>query len=118
MAEDRMGLPEMLRKGEEPTEDPLRQIVRWAVQELMEAEVAAQIGAGRYERTEERSTQRNGYRPRTWDTRVGSLELQIPKLRQGSYLPGWLEPRRRAEEALVAVVAGADAAGGSTGDAG
>src|SRR5215218_2592781 len=105
MAEERMALPDTLRKGEESAEDPLRQIVRWAVQELMEAEVAAQIGAGRYERTEERSTQRNGYRPRTWDTRVGSLELQIPKLRQGSYLPGWLEPRRRAEQALVAVVA-------------
>ena len=76
MAEERMALPDALRKGEEPAEDPLRQIVRWAVQELMEAEVAAQIGAGRYERSEERSTQRNGYRPRTWDTRVGSLELR------------------------------------------
>src|SRR5215210_5219943 len=63
MAEERMALPDALRKGEEPAEDPLRQIVRWAVQELMEAEVAAQIGAGRYERTDERSTQRNGYRP-------------------------------------------------------
>jgi putative transposase len=114
MAEDRMGLPERLRKGEEPADDPLRQIVRWAVQELMEAEVAAQIGAERYERTDERSTQRNGYRPRTWDTRVGSLELQIPKLRQGSYLPGWLEPRRRAEQALVAVVAEAYVQGVST----
>src|SRR3954465_12641079 len=80
----------------------------------MEAEVAAQIGAERYARTEERSTQRNGYRPRTWDTRVGSLELQIPKLRQGNYLPGWLEPRRRAEQALVAVVAEAYVQGVST----
>jgi transposase-like protein len=114
MAEDRMAFPDGLRKGEEPAEDPLRQIVRWAVQELMEAEVAAQIGAERYERTDERSTQRNGYRPRTWDTRVGSLELQIPKLRQGSYLPGWLEPRRRAEQALVAVVAEAYVQGVST----
>src|SRR5829696_7264358 len=114
MAEERMAFPDGLRKGEEPAEDPLRQIVRWAVQELMEAEVAAQIGAERYERTEERSTQRNGYRPRTWDTRVGSLELQIPKLRQGSYLPGWLEPRRRAEQALVAVVAEAYVQGVST----
>jgi putative transposase len=114
MAEERMTVSEALRKGEEPAEDPLRQIVRWAVQELMEAEVAAQIGAERYERTEERSTQRNGYRPRTWDTRVGSLELQIPKLRQGSYLPGWLEPRRRAEQALVAVVAEAYVQGVST----
>src|SRR5918995_4412094 len=114
MAEDRMALPDALHKGEEPAEDPLRQIVRWAVQELMEAEVAAQIGAGRYERTDERSTQRNGYRPRTWDTRVGSLELQIPKLRQGSYFPSWLEPRRRAEQALVAVVAEAYVQGVST----
>src|SRR4051795_11766122 len=109
-----MAFPEGLRKGEEPAEDPLRQIVRWAVQELMEAEVTAQIGAERYARTEERSTQRNGYRPRTWATRVGSLELQIPKLRQGNYLPGWLEPRRRAEQALVAVVAEAYVQGVST----
>ena len=114
MAEERMALPETLRKGEEPAEDPLRQIVRWAVQELMEAEVAAQIGAGRYERTDERSTQRNGYRPRPWDTRVGTLELQIPKLRTGSYFPSWLEPRRRAEQALVAVIAEAYLQGVST----
>lgn len=105
MAEDRMALADLLRKGEEPGEDPLRDLVRWAVQELMETEVSAQIGAGRYERTDERNPQRNGYRPRTWDTRVGSLELQIPKLRQGSYFPSWLEPRRRAEQALVAVIA-------------
>src|SRR5436190_20853177 len=105
MAEDRMALPETLRKGEEAADDPLRQIVRWAVQELLEADVVAQIGAGRYERTDERSTQRNGYRARTWDTRVGTRELQIPKLRTGSYFPSWLEPRRRAEQALVAVVA-------------
>src|SRR3954466_14751522 len=105
MAEDRMPVAEALRKGEEAAEDPLRQIVRWAVQELMEAEVAAQIGAERYERTDERNTQRNGYRPRTWDTRVGSLELQIPKLRQGSDSPSGGGPRRRAEQALVAVIA-------------
>src|ERR671939_2038401 len=114
MAEERMALPDTLRKGEEPAEDPLRQIVRWAVQELMEAEVAAQIGAGRYERTDERSTQRNGYRPRTWDTRVGTLELQIPKLRTGSYFPSWLEPRRRAEGAVVAVITEASVQGVST----
>src|SRR3712207_2328875 len=114
MAEERMALPDALRKGEEAGEDPLRQIVRWAVQELMEAEVAAQIGAERYERTADRSTQRNGYRPRTWDTRVGSLELQIPKLRTGSYFPSWLEPRRRSEQALVAVVTEAYVQGVST----
>jgi transposase-like protein len=105
MAEERMAVPDALRKGEDPAEDPRRQIVRWAVQELMEAEGAAQSGASRYERPEERSTQRNGYRPRPWDTRVGPLERPIPKLRPGSYFPSWLEPRRRAEQALVAVVA-------------
>jgi putative transposase len=114
MAEERMALADLLRKGEEPAEDLLRDLVRWAVQELMEAEVTAQIGAGRYERTGERSTQRNGYRPRSWDTRVGSLDLQIPKLRTGSYFPSWLEPRRRAEQALVAVIAEAYVQGVST----
>ncbi len=114
MAEERMPVLDALRKGDEPAEDPLRAIVRWTIQELMEAEVSAQIGAGRYERTSERSTQRNGYRPRPWDTRVGTLELQIPKLRQGSYFPSWLEPRRRAEQALVAVVAEAYVQGVST----
>ena len=105
MAEERMSLPEGLRKGEEPAGEPLREIVRGAVQELMEAAGSAQIGAGRYERTEERQAQRHGFRRRPWDTRVGTRELQIPKRRQGSYFPSWLEPRRRAEQALVAVVA-------------
>src|SRR5215211_7790744 len=114
MAEERMPVLDALRKGEEAEHDPLREIVRWTVQELLEAEVAAQIGAGRYERSQERTTQRNGYRARAWDTRVGSLELQIPKLRQGSYFPSWLEPRRRAEQALVAVVAEAYVQGVST----
>ena len=114
MAEERMALSDWLRKGEEPAEDPLREIVRWTIQELMEAEVSAQVGAGRYERSPERATQRNGYRVRPWDTRVGTLELQIPKLRQGSYFPSWLEPRRRAEQALVAVIAEAYVQGVST----
>jgi transposase-like protein len=114
MAEERMPVSEALRKGEEPSGDFLRELVRWMVQELMEGEVAAQIGASRDERSEARSTQRNGYRPRAWDTRVGTLELQIPKLRSGSYFPSWLEPRRRAEQALVAVIAEADLQGVST----
>jgi transposase-like protein len=110
-----MGLLERLRKGDEGGEDDwLRGAVRQLVHELMEAEVSAQIGAGRYERSDERSTQRNGYRARQWDTRVGTLELAIPKLRQGTYFPSWLEPRRRAEQALVAVVAEAYAQGVST----
>jgi transposase-like protein len=88
--------------------------VRWLVQELMEAEVSAQIGAERYARTEERTTQRNGYRTRPWDTRVGTLELAIPKLRQGSYFPSWLEARKRGEQALISVVAEAYVQGVST----
>ena len=114
MAEERMPVLDRLCKGEEAAEDPLREIVRWTIQELMEAEVSAQIGAGRYERSGERVTQRNGYRSRPWDTRVGTLELQIPKLRTGSYFPSWLEPRRRAEQALVAVIAEAYVQGVST----
>jgi len=109
-----MALLELLRKAEEPGGDFLRESVRWLVQELMEAEVSARIGAERYERTEEREARRNGYRRRAWDTRVGTLELLIPKLRTGSYYPGFLEMRRRAEQALVAVVAEAYVQGVST----
>jgi putative transposase len=85
--------------------DVLRESMAWLVAELMDAEVASRVGAELGERApDRRTTQRNGYRPRTWDTRVGQLELAIPKLRQGSYFPSFLEPRRRAEQALVAVV--------------
>jgi putative transposase len=94
--------------------DVLGESAAWMAAELMEAEVAAQIGAELGERTPERVAHRNGYRPRTWDTRVGELELQIPRLRQGSYFPSFLEPRRRAEQALVAVVQEAYVNGVST----
>ncbi len=95
--------------------DVLRESVAWMVAELMEAEVAAQIGAELGERAPgARTTQRNGYRPRRWDTRVGEIELQIPKLRQGSYFPSILEPRKRSEQALVAVVQEAYVNGVST----
>jgi putative transposase len=94
--------------------DVLRESAAWMAAELMEAEVAAQIGAELGERTPERVAHRNGYRPRTWDTRVGELELAIPRLRQGSYFPSFLEPRRRAEQALVAVVQEAYVNGVST----
>ena len=114
MTETSMAAVERLRKGEEPGGDWLRETVRDMVQELMEAEVRTQIGAGRYERTEERTTQRNGYRLRPWDTRLGSMELAMPKLRTGSYFPSFLEPRRRAEQALVSVVAEAYVQGVST----
>jgi putative transposase len=94
--------------------DVLGDSAAWMAAELMEAEVAAQIGAELGERTSERLTHRNGYRPRRWDTRVGELELAIPRLRQGSYFPSFLEPRRRAEQALVAVVQEAYVNGVST----
>lgn len=128
MADERMTLLEALRKGAEPAAsadgaagtstggggDFLRETVHWLLAELMEAEVSAQIGAERYERSGERTTQRNGYRRRPWDTRLGTLDLAIPKLRSGSYFPTWLEPRRRAEHALVSVVAEAYVQGIST----
>ena len=74
------------------------------LQVLMEQEVSQQIGAGRYERSAERETYRNGFRVGMWETRVGEIPLRIPKLRQGSYYPSFLEPRRRAERALLAVI--------------
>jgi putative transposase len=109
-----MAVLAQLRKGEEAGDDFLGEALRLFLQELIEAEVSAQIGAGRYERSEERTTQRNGTRRREWDTRVGTLELAIPKLRSGSYFPSWLEPRRRSEQALVSLVAEAYVQGVST----
>lgn len=94
--------------------DVLRDSVRMILGELMEAEVAKLAGAERYEHTPERVAQRNGYRQREWDTRVGTLDLAIPRLRSGSYMPSFLEPRRRSEQALVAVVQEAYVNGVST----
>ncbi len=99
---------------EEDGADFLRESLRWVVQQLMEVEVCELIGAEHGERSEERLTHRNGYRPRRWDTRAGEIELAIPKLRRGSYFPSFLEPRRRSEQALVAVVQEAYVAGVST----
>lgn len=99
---------------EEDGVDFLRESLRWVVQQLMEAEVSELIGAEHGERSEERLTHRNGYRPRRWDTRAGELELAIPKIRRGSYFPSFLEPRRRSEQALVSVVQQAYVCGVST----
>src|SRR5919109_1539105 len=110
-----MALTELLRKAEaEPDLDTLREGVRVLTQALMELEVAQHLGAERYQRSPERSGERNGYRERTWDTRVGTLELRVPRVRDGSYYPSLLEPRRRAERALVAVVQEAYVQGVST----
>ena len=115
MTDPRMSLLQLLDKAEAGA-DPefLRDGLRLLVQELMDAEVTQLVGAGPYERTDTRLTQRNGYREREWDTRVGTMELQIPKLRQGTYFPGLLEPRRRHERALLSVVQQAYVHGVST----
>src|SRR3954465_3345343 len=94
--------------------DVVRESVAWVVAELMEAEVAGQIGAELGEIAPDRVTQRNGYRPRAWHTRAGEIELAIPKLRAGSFFPSFLEPRKRSEQALVAVVQEAYVNGVST----
>jgi transposase-like protein len=95
--------------------DVLRESLLWVCQQLMEAEVSDLVGAGRGERApEERLTHRNGYRLRPWQTRAGELELAIPKIRRGSYFPSFLEPRKRSEQALVAVIQEAYVAGVST----
>src|SRR6476660_2236268 len=98
---------EWLRKHLEADDsDLLREMVKTFAERLMAAEVEVLCNAGYGEVTPERTNRRNGYRARPLDTRVGSIELAVPKLREGSYYPGWLfEPRRRAERALVAVVA-------------
>src|SRR5439155_1605741 len=95
--------------------DVIREAVKALVAEMMELEVSELVGAERGERRpDDRATHRNGYRPRRWDTRAGEIELQIPKLRQGSYFPSLLQPRKRSEQALVAVVQQAYVCGVST----
>jgi len=94
--------------------DALREGVQVLAQAVMETEVSTQIGAGPYERSSERTAYRNGYRTRRWDTRVGTIELRIPKVTAGAYFPSLLEPRRRAEKALHAVIVEAYVKGVST----
>src|SRR5262245_14775771 len=111
-----MELSSWLRKRvEETSPDLLRAMVKDFAEALMSADADAVCGAGYGERTPERVNRRNGYRERDWDTRVGSIELAVPKLREGSYFPDWLlQPRRRAEQAFVSVIADAYLAGVST----
>ena len=97
-----MALTELAEKGADI--DVLRQMVQYMAQRLMEIDAEGRCGAGYDEKSAERTNSRNGYRERTWDTRAGSVELKIPKLRQGSYFPEFLEPRRTAEKALTAVI--------------
>ena len=116
MVETTMDVTGWLRKQlEEASPDLLREMVKEFAEALMSADADAVCGAGYGERSPERVNRRNGYRERDWDTRVGSIELAVPKLREGSYFPDWLLiPRRRAEQALVAVVADCYLAGVST----
>src|SRR3989454_8049105 len=94
--------------------DYLRESLSWVCEQLMEAEVSELVGGQRGERSEERLAHRNGYRSRPWQTRAGEIELAIPKIRRGSYFPSFLEPRRRSEQALVAVIQQAYVCGVST----
>jgi putative transposase len=107
-----MALAELTEKGADI--DVLRQMVQFMAQRLMELDVEGRCGAGYDEKTPERLNSRNGYRDRLWETRAGSVELKIPKLRQGSYFPEFLEPRRTAEKALTAVIQEAYVQGIST----
>lgn len=112
MTEERMALIELVEKQADG--DLVREMPAFAAERIMEAEVAVRTGAAKGVRTPMREVQRNGYRARDRDTRAGRIALEIPKLRKGSYFPSFLEPRRTAEKALVAVIREAYVHGVST----
>jgi putative transposase len=112
MTKATIALGDLAEKGADA--DMLRNMIHFVAQRMMEMDVETLCGAGYDVKSSERTNSRNGYRERTWDTRVGSLDLKIPKLRTGSYFPGFLEPRRTAEKALAAVIQEAYVQGVST----
>ncbi len=112
MTDEMMTLRTLLEKSADA--DLLREMIGFTAQRLMELEVEGKTGAGYGEKSADRLAQRNGYRDRLWETRAGTVELRIPKLRTGSYFPAFLEPRRLAEKALTAVVQEAYVHGVST----
>ena len=107
-----IALAELAEKGAEP--DLLREMIQYVAQRMMEMDAEGVCAAAYAERSPERLNSRNGYRDRMWETRAGSVDLKIPKLRKGSYFPGFLEPRRTAEKALAAVIQEAYIQGVST----
>jgi len=112
MTNETMNLQALLEKTTDP--DFLREMIGFTAQRLMALEVETLTGAAPGVRSADRLNQRNGYRDRDWETRAGTVELRIPKLRKGSYFPGFLEPRRMAEKALTAVIQEAYIQGVST----
>ena len=112
MTDEMMNLQRLVEKSSDT--ELLREMIGFAAQRLMELDVEGLTGAAHGERSAERITQRNGYRDRLWETRAGTVELRIPKLRKGSYFPGFLEPRRMSEKALTAVIQEAYVQGVST----
>jgi putative transposase len=112
MTDEMMNLQRLVEKSSDT--ELLREMIGFAAQRLMELDVEGLTGAAHGERSADRITQRNGYRDRLWETRAGTVELRIPKLRKGSYFPGFLEPRRMSEKALTAVIQEAYVQGVST----
>src|SRR5260370_35160533 len=112
MSEEMMSLGRVVEKSSDA--DLLREMIGFTAQRLMELEIEGLTGAAHGERSPERINQRNGYRDRLWETRAGTVDLRIPKLRKGSYFPGFLEPRRLAGKALAAGGQEAYVLGGST----
>ena len=112
MTDPTMALRTLLEKSSDT--DLLREMIGFTAQRLMDLEAESLTGAPYGKRCDERVNQRNGFRDRSWETRAGTVELRIPKLRQGSYFPGFLEPRRMAEKAMTAVIQEAYVQGVST----
>jgi transposase-like protein len=111
---DRKELADKLMESAHSTEDPLRAMAEMIADFVMETEVTAKVGAEPHERTDERTGYRNGHRARRWDTRLGTLQLQVPKVREGGYVPSFIEHRKRSEQALISVIQEAVVQGVST----